>query len=134
MALWPLRRLVPARDDHHHEHVGRDMGPALEMAKHGSVDIFNVSTVSSGGIHRARKVLALAEAAEDGATLLAVEGAGRDPLDQCREPARRGQAAGVGRQDLADDPVGGRFRLGAMPTTCSKSVASSASAVSSAAS
>jgi muconate cycloisomerase len=45
------------------EHVGRNFGAALAMAKHGSVDIFNVATVSAGGIYRAKKLLGLAEAA-----------------------------------------------------------------------
>jgi muconate cycloisomerase len=45
------------------EHVGKDLGRALEYVRHEAVDVFNVATVSSGGIYRAKKVLALAEAA-----------------------------------------------------------------------
>jgi muconate cycloisomerase len=45
------------------EHVGRDLGAAAAMARHASVDIFNVATVSAGGIYRAKKLLGLAEAA-----------------------------------------------------------------------
>jgi L-alanine-DL-glutamate epimerase-like enolase superfamily enzyme len=45
------------------EHVGRDLGYALELIRQGAVDVFNVATVSAGGIYRAKKLLALAEAA-----------------------------------------------------------------------
>lgn len=45
------------------EHVGRDLGRALDYVRQEAVDVFNVATVSSGGIYRAQRVLALAEAA-----------------------------------------------------------------------
>lgn len=45
------------------EHVGRDLGRALDYVRSEAVDVFNVATVSAGGIFRAKKVLALAEAA-----------------------------------------------------------------------
>ena len=35
---------------------------ALELVRHEAVDVFNVSTVGCGGIYRAKKVIALAEA------------------------------------------------------------------------
>ena len=37
---------------------------ALELVRHDAVDVFNVSTVGCGGIYRAKKVIAVAEAAE----------------------------------------------------------------------
>lgn len=45
------------------EHV-RHLDYGLELIRAKAVDVFNVSTVGCGGIYRARKVLALAEAAE----------------------------------------------------------------------
>ena len=36
---------------------------ALELVRHEAVDVFNVSTVGCGGIYRAKKVIAIAEAA-----------------------------------------------------------------------
>ena len=36
---------------------------ALELVRHEAVDVFNVSTVGCGGIYRAKKVIAVAEAA-----------------------------------------------------------------------
>ena len=36
---------------------------ALEVVRHEAVDVFNVSTVGCGGIYRAKKVIAIAEAA-----------------------------------------------------------------------
>lgn len=45
------------------EHVGRSLSYALDVIRQEAVDVFNVATVSSGGIFRAKKVLALAEAA-----------------------------------------------------------------------
>ena len=44
------------------EHVGTQEY-ALELVRHEAVDVFNVSTVGCGGIYRAKKVIAVAEAA-----------------------------------------------------------------------
>ncbi|MGV3723846.1 MAG: mandelate racemase/muconate lactonizing enzyme family protein, partial [Actinomycetota bacterium] len=44
------------------EHVG-DIRFALECARTGAVDVFNLALCSTGGIHRALKVAAIAEAA-----------------------------------------------------------------------
>ena len=43
------------------EHVGTQEY-ALELVRHEAADVFNVSTVGCGGIYRAKKVIALAEA------------------------------------------------------------------------
>lgn len=45
------------------EHVDQDFSYALELVRQEAVDIFNVATVSAGGIFRAKKLMALAEAA-----------------------------------------------------------------------
>jgi muconate cycloisomerase len=45
------------------EHVGKDLGYAVDLVRQDAVDVFNVATVSAGGIYRAKKLLALAEAA-----------------------------------------------------------------------
>lgn len=45
------------------EHVGQDLHAALEFVRQEAVDVFNVSTVSAGGIFPAKKLLAIAEAA-----------------------------------------------------------------------
>ena len=46
------------------EHVGKDLGYALSLARERAVDVFNVATVSAGGLYRAKRLFALAEAAE----------------------------------------------------------------------
>ncbi|HUX87456.1 MAG TPA: enolase C-terminal domain-like protein [Chloroflexota bacterium] len=45
------------------EHVGKDLGYALSLARASAVNIFNVATVSAGGLYRAKRLFAIAEAA-----------------------------------------------------------------------
>jgi len=46
------------------EHVGKDLSYALSLARERAVDVFNVATVSAGGLYRAKRLFAIADAAE----------------------------------------------------------------------